>query len=61
MEYCLHYAANLLGRGKVKFIPELQSLEATRVTTRDHPAAECGTVGEKCPVILPKFRFARYI
>jgi hypothetical protein len=25
-----------------------------RVTTREHPAAEGGTVGEKCPVILPK-------
>jgi hypothetical protein len=28
-----------------------------RVTTRGHPKAEGGTVGEKCPVILPKFRF----
>jgi len=27
---------------------------STRVTTREHPAAEGGTVGEKCPVILPK-------
>ena len=26
----------------------------TRVTTREDPAAEGGTVGEKCPVILPK-------
>jgi hypothetical protein len=26
-----------------------------RVTTREHPAAEGGTVGEKCPVILPKY------
>ena len=25
-----------------------------RVTAREHPAAEGGTVGEKCPVILPK-------
>jgi hypothetical protein len=25
------------------------------------PAAEGGTVGEKCPVILPKFRITRYI
>jgi hypothetical protein len=33
----------------------------TRATTRQHPAAEGGTVGEKCPVILPKFRFPRYI
>jgi hypothetical protein len=30
-----------------------------RVTTRKHPAAEGGTVGEKCPVILPKFRLTR--
>jgi hypothetical protein len=27
---------------------------STRVTTREHPAAEGGIVGEKCPVILPK-------
>jgi hypothetical protein len=32
-----------------------------RVTTREHPAAEGGTVGEKCPGILIKFRFPRYI
>ena len=32
-----------------------------RATTREHPAAEGGTVGEKCPVILPKCRFIRYI
>jgi hypothetical protein len=25
----------------------------TRVTTREHPAAEGGTMGEKCPEILP--------
>ena len=29
---------------------------STRVTTRQHPAAKGGTVGEKCPVILPKCR-----
>ena len=34
---------------------------STRVTTREHPAAEGGTVGEKCPVILPKCRITRYI
>ena len=34
---------------------------STRVTTREHPAAGGGTVGEKCPVILPKCRFTRYI
>jgi len=28
-----------------------------RVTTREHPAAEGGTVGEECPGILPKCRF----
>jgi len=27
---------------------------STRVTTREHPAAEGGTLGEKCPGILPK-------
>jgi hypothetical protein len=32
-----------------------------RVTMREHPAAEGGTVGEKCPVILPKCRLTRYI
>jgi len=32
-----------------------------RVTTREHPAAEGGTVSEKCPVILPKCRISRYI
>ena len=32
-----------------------------RVTTREHPAAECGTVDEKYPGILPKYRFPRYI
>jgi hypothetical protein len=34
---------------------------STRVTTREHPAAEGGTVGEKCPVILPKCRLPPYI
>jgi hypothetical protein len=34
---------------------------STRVTTREHPAAEGGTVGEKCPGILPKFRLPHYI
>jgi hypothetical protein len=33
----------------------------TFVTTREHPAAEGGTVGEKCPVILLKCRLTRYI
>jgi len=31
------------------------------VTTREHPVAEGGTVGEKCLVILPKFWLTRYI
>ena len=31
-------------------------LASPRVTTREHPAAEGGTLGEKCPVILPKCR-----
>jgi len=34
---------------------------STHVTTREHPAAEGGTVGEKCPGILPKCRLRRYI
>ena len=34
---------------------------STRVTTREHPAAESGTLGEKCPGILPKCRFPRCI
>ena len=34
---------------------------STRVTTRDHPTAEGGTVGDKCLVILPKCRFTRCI
>ena len=34
---------------------------STRVTTREHPTAEGGTVGEKCPGILPKCRLLRYI
>jgi len=32
-----------------------------RVTTREHPAAEGGTVGEKFPEILPKCRLPLYI
>jgi len=28
---------------------------------REHPAAEGGTVGEKCPGILPKCPYPRYI
>ena len=34
---------------------------STRVTTREDPAAEGGTVGEKCPEMLPKCRLPRYI
>ena len=34
---------------------------STLVTMREHPAAEGGTVGEKCPGILPKLRFSPYI
>jgi hypothetical protein len=34
---------------------------STLVTTREHPAAKGGTVGEKCPGILPKCRILRYI
>jgi len=33
----------------------------TFVTTREHPAAEGGTVSEKCPGSLPKCRLQRYI
>jgi len=32
-----------------------------RVTTQEHPAAKGGTVGEKCPGILPKCRLPHYI
>ena len=34
---------------------------STRVTKQEHPAAEGGTVGKKCPGILPKCRLSRYI
>jgi len=34
---------------------------STRVTTREHPEADGGTMGEKCPVILPKWRFPRHL
>ena len=34
---------------------------STRVTTREHLAAEGGTVDGKCPEMLPKCRFPRYI
>ena len=42
-------------------VPTFATNVSTRVTTREHPAAEGGTVGEKCLVILPKCRFTRYI
>jgi hypothetical protein len=32
-----------------------------RVTTREHPAAEGGTVSKKCPEILPKFTFTLHL
>jgi len=34
---------------------------STRVTMREQPAAEGGTVGEKCPGILPKCRLPCYM
>jgi len=34
---------------------------STRATMREHPAAEGGTVGEKCQLMLPKCRLTRYI
>jgi hypothetical protein len=40
-------------------VPTFPPGVSTRVTTREHLAAEGGTVGEKCPVILPKCRFPR--
>ena len=40
---------------------DVPTFAITRVTTREHPAAEGGTVGEKCPGILPKCRLQRYI
>jgi len=33
----------------------------TFTTRREHPVAEGGTVGEKCPGILSKWRLSRYI
>ena len=36
-------------------------LQPPGVSTREHPAAEGRTVGEKCPGILPKCRLPRYI
>ena len=40
---------------------DVPTFATRRLTTREHPAAEGGTVGEKCPGILPKCRFTRYI
>jgi len=40
---------------------DVPTFATRRVTTREHPAAEGGTVGKKCPVILPKCRYPRYI
>jgi hypothetical protein len=40
---------------------ELPPGVSMRITTREHPAAEGGTVGEKSPGILPKYRLQRYI
>jgi len=39
--------------------PTFAHQASPRVTTREHPAAEGGTVGEKCPVILPECRRQR--
>jgi hypothetical protein len=41
--------------------PNFRHQASARVTMREHPAAEGGSVGEKCPGILPKFRLPRYI
>jgi hypothetical protein len=38
-------------------LPTFAPAVSTRVTTREHPAAEGGTLGEKCPEILPKSDF----
>jgi len=32
-----------------------------RVSTREHPAAEGGTAGEKCAVIWPKWRLPHHL
>jgi len=40
---------------------DVPTFATRRVTTREHPAEEGGTVGEKCPGILPKCRLPRYI
>jgi hypothetical protein len=42
-------------------VPTFATRRLMRVTTREHPAAEGGTVDEKYPVILPKCRLTRYI
>jgi hypothetical protein len=42
-------------------VPTLPPGVSTRVTVREHPAAEGGTVGEKCPRILPKCQLTPYI
>jgi hypothetical protein len=42
-------------------VPTFATTRLSRVTTREHPAAEGGTVGEKCPIILPKWQLPRYI
>jgi len=40
---------------------DVPTFATRRLTTREHPAAEGETVGEKCPGILPKCRFPPYI
>jgi len=45
----------------VRFGLDVPTFATRRVTTREHPAAEGGTVGEKCPGMLPKCRLPRYI
>jgi hypothetical protein len=43
-------------------VPNFRHQASPRVSPREStPAAEGGTVGEKCPGILPKCQFTRYI
>jgi hypothetical protein len=54
--FTTHYSLRLIVRSELD-VPTF----ATRRLHACHPAAEGGTVGEKCPGILPKCRLPRYI
>ena len=42
-------------------LSQTSQLSPPGISTRERPAVEGGTVGEKCPGILPKCRLTRYI